>query len=108
MKLNLRILEGYNAGLVIPLVDRSILMGRATTMGETAPGYLFFYEPTVSRQHAELVWDAKIKAFWIHQRSQTNQTLVNQVAVEPGKPKKLQVGSTIQMGKLKLVLQLGN
>jgi pSer/pThr/pTyr-binding forkhead associated (FHA) protein len=105
MGFQLRIVEGQNAGQVLPLTEKSILMGRATTMGETAPGFLFFYEATVSRQHAELRWDDKKKGYLLHQRSQTNKTLVDNHPVDPKTPRLLAVGSKIQMGLLILALE---
>lgn len=105
MSLQLRILQGHNQGQVLPLSGRSILLGRATTMGEAAPGFLFFYEATVSRQHAELCWDEKRMGYVLHQRSQTNKTLLDKYPVEPQVPKLVNVGSIIQMGLLVLVLE---
>ncbi len=105
MGLQLRILQGHNQGQLLPLTDKSILLGRATSIGEAAPGFLFFYQATVSRQHAELVWDEKKKAYWLHQRSQTNKTLVDNYPVEANAPKLLGPGSKIQMGLLVLKLE---
>lgn len=107
MGLQLRIEQGHNQGQTFPLSDKSVLLGRATTMGETAPGFLFFYEATVSRQHAELRWDDKKKGYFLHQKSQTNKTLVDNQPVAPNAPKLLQAGSKIQMGLLILVLENG-
>ena len=105
MGFQLRIVQGQNAGQVLPLTEKSVLLGRATTMGEMAPGFLFFYEATVSRQHAELRWDDKKKAYWVHQRSQTNKTLLDNHPVEANNPKLLAAGSKIQMGLLVLVME---
>lgn len=105
MGLRLRIVEGQDADKVFPLTEPSILLGRATTRGEEGRGFLFFYEATVSRQHAELVWDAKKKAFWLHQRSQTNKTLVDKQPVDPKSPTLLKPGCKIQMGLLILTLE---
>ena len=52
----LRILKGNQQGLVVPLTEQVYILGRATSQGETAPGYMFFYEPTVSRVHAVFKW----------------------------------------------------
>lgn len=105
MGLRLRIVQGHDADKVFPLSEPGVLLGRATTRGEEARGFLFFYEATVSRQHAEMVWDAKKKAYWLHQRSQTNKTLVDNYPVDPKNPTLLKVGSKIQMGLLLLVLE---
>lgn len=105
MGFQLRIIEGQNQGRVLPLTEKNILLGRATTMGETAPGFLFFYEATVSRQHAELQWDEKKKGYLLHQRSQTNKTLVDGQPVDPKTPRLLAVGCKIQMGLLILSVE---
>lgn len=105
MTFYLRIVEGHNQGQRYPLNDRSILLGRAAFSGERAAGYLFFYEPTVSRQHAELIWDERQGVFLLHQRSKTNKTLCNGRSVQPGEPRALEAGSRVQLGLLKLVLE---
>ncbi|MBT9586817.1 FHA domain-containing protein [bacterium] len=105
MGFQLRIVQGENQGQVLPLTEKSILMGRATTMGEAAAGFLFFYEATVSRQHAELRWDEKKRGYLLHQRSQTNKTLVDNQPVDPKAPKLLTVGCKIQMGLLILSME---
>ena len=105
MGLTLRIVQGHDVDKVMPLTEPAILLGRATTHGEQGRGFLFFYEATVSRQHAELIWDAKKGAFWLHQRSQTNKTLVDNRPVDPKTPTLLKVGSKIQMGLLIVMLE---
>jgi len=107
MGLRLRIIQGHDAGKILPVSESSILLGRATTHGEHGKGFLFFYEATVSRQHAELAWDAKKKAYWLYQRSQTNKTLVDNQPVDAKNPTLLKVGSKIQMGLLILTLEDG-
>lgn len=101
----LKIVRGHNQEQRLPLTSRNVLLGRATAQGEAAEGFLFFYEATVSRQHAELRWDDRKKSYLLHQRSQTNKTLVNQHPVDPRSPKPLAVGDTIQMGLLVLRLE---
>lgn len=107
MGLGLRIVQGHDAGKILPVAESNILLGRATTYGEQGKGFLFFYEATVSRQHAELVWDPKRRAYWLYQRSQTNKTLVDNQPVEPKNPALLKIGSKIQMGLLILTLEDG-
>ena len=103
--LQLRVLEGAQIGLVLPLLDRSVILGRATAYGEEADGYMFFYEATVSRQHAELRWDDRKATYWLIQKSQTNKTLVDNQKVEVKHPKLVIPGCKIQMGLLQLVLE---
>ncbi len=96
----LRVVEGKHKGLVIHLDQASLTLGRATTPGESAPGYIFFYEPTVSRVHAELRWNDKKKMYALHHKSNTNPTLVNGTPVDKRTARPLEPGTTIQMGLL--------
>lgn len=105
MGLRLRIVQGHDVEQVYPVSEPNILLGRATTRGEQARGFLFFYEATVSRQHAEMVWDPKKKAYLLYQRSQTNKTLVDNHPVDPKAPTLLKPGCKIQMGLLILALE---
>lgn len=101
----LRILKGNQQGLVIPLTEQVYILGRATSQGETAPGYMFFYEPTVSRVHAELRWNEKKKSYFVHHQSKTNPTLVEGVPVDKKSPRQLEKGHKIQMGYLVLEIE---
>lgn len=101
----LRIIKGNQQGLVIPLIEQVYILGRATSQGETAPGYMFFYEPTVSRVHAELRWNEKKKSYFVHHQSKTNPTLVEGVPVDKKTPRQLEKGQKIQMGYLVLELE---
>lgn len=101
----LRILKGNQQGLVVPLVEQVYILGRATSQGETAPGYMFFYEPTVSRVHAELRWNEKKKSYFVHHQSKTNPTLVEGLPVDKKSPRPLEKGSKIQMGYLVLEVE---
>lgn len=102
----LRIVKGNQQGLVVPLTEQVYILGRATTQGETAPGYMFFYEPTVSRVHAELRWNEKKKSYFVHHQSKTNPTLVEGVPVDKKSPRPLEKGHKIQMGYLVLEVEL--
>ncbi|MBX3168662.1 MAG: FHA domain-containing protein [Candidatus Eremiobacteraeota bacterium] len=101
----LRILKGNQQGLVVPLTEQVYILGRATSQGETAPGYMFFYEPTVSRVHAELRWNEKKKAYFVHHQSKTNPTLVEGLPVDKKTPRPLEKGHKIQMGYLVLEVE---
>jgi pSer/pThr/pTyr-binding forkhead associated (FHA) protein len=101
----LRIVKGNQQGLVLPLTEQVYILGRATTQGETAPGYMFFYEPTVSRVHAELRWNEKKKSYFVHHQSKTNPTLVEGVPVDKKSPRPLDKGHKIQMGYLVLEVE---
>ena len=101
----LRILKGNQQGLVVPLTEQVYILGRATSQGETAPGYMFFYEPTVSRVHAELRWNEKKKSYFVHHQSKTNPTLVEGLPVDKKTPRPLEKGHKIQMGYLVLEVE---
>ncbi|MBN9416112.1 hypothetical protein ABS71_06260 [bacterium SCN 62-11] len=101
----LRILKGNQQGLVVPLTEQVYILGRATSQGETAPGYMFFYEPTVSRVHAELRWNEKKKSYLVHHQSKTNPTLVEGLPVDKKSPRPLEKGHKIQMGYLVLEVE---
>lgn len=101
----LRILKGNQQGLVIPLTEQTYILGRATSQGETAAGYMFFYEPTVSRVHAELRWNEKKKVYLVHHQSKTNPTLVEGVPVDKKTPRAVEKGHKIQMGYLVLEME---
>lgn len=102
----LRILKGNQQGAALPLTEQVYILGRATSQGETAPGYIFFYEPTVSRVHAELRWNEKKKTYFVHHQSKTNPTLVEGVPVDKKSPRALEKGHKIQMGYLVLEVEL--
>lgn len=57
---------------MIPLEGHEIQLGRASTPGATAPGWIFFADPTVSRVHAALTWDHREKGYSLRRRSETN------------------------------------
>ncbi|MBS2035312.1 FHA domain-containing protein [bacterium] len=101
----LRILKGNQQGMVVPLTEQVYILGRATSQGETAPGYMFFYEPTVSRVHAELRWNEKKKSYFVHHQSKTNPTLVEGLPVDKKTPRPLEKGHKIQMGYLVLEVE---
>lgn len=89
----------------MPLTEQVYILGRATSQGETAPGYMFFYEPTVSRVHAELRWNEKKKSYFVHHQSKTNPTLVEGLPVDKKTPRPLEKGHKIQMGYLVLEVE---
>ncbi|MBI3927360.1 MAG: FHA domain-containing protein [Armatimonadetes bacterium] len=95
--LALRIIEGQNTGQVVELDHPEITIGRALKKGESAPGWVFFAEPTVSRVHAVLSWNDRKRRYTLRHRSKTNPTMVDGNPVER---KLLEPGCTIQMGLL--------
>ncbi len=98
----LRIVKGNQETLVISLVEQVYVLGRAQRLGESAPGHLFFFEPTVSRTHAELRWNDKKKHYTLSHRSNTNPTLVEGTPVGKREARVLAPGNEIRMGHLVL------
>ncbi len=98
----LRIVKGNQESLVISLVEQVYVLGRAQRLGESAPGHLFFFEPTVSRTHAELRWNDKKKHYTLSHRSNTNPTLVEGTPVGKREARILAPGNEIRMGHLVL------
>lgn len=95
--LQIRVLEGRDRGRTIPLDAPEMTLGRALDANESAPGWVLFAEPTVSRVHAVLHWNEGRNSFVLHHRSRTNPTLVD------GKPVEqivLQPGQRVQLGLL--------
>ena len=95
--LQIRVLEGRDRGRVIPLDSPEMTLGRALDADETAPGWVLFAEPTVSRVHAVLHWDDGRSLFMLGHRSRTNPTLVDGKPVEQIQ---LLPGQRIQLGLL--------
>lgn len=101
--LRLRVLEGGSHEAVLALERSVISLGRSTPDTVSSPAYLTFPEPTVSRLHAVLTWEAGVKTFLLHHRSQTNLTIVNNVPIEG--PQLLKVGDQIILGRLVMVVE---
>jgi len=70
-----------------------------------ADGKVLFPEPTVSKVHAELLWDEAKNRYLLIHRSQTNPTLVNGTRVN--KARHLNPGDRLAMGRLTLEIRIG-
>ncbi|MEW6278377.1 MAG: FHA domain-containing protein [Candidatus Eremiobacterota bacterium] len=99
-----KIVEGPGRGQVIPLDSREVTLGRALNPGDRAPGFIYLYEDTVSRVHAQLIWDETARQYVLHHRSQTNPTTVNGVPAED-QPVPLNANDHIELGKMVLQIQ---
>ncbi len=99
----LKIIEGTGRGQVFPLDTRELTIGRAANPGERAPGYVFLYDDTVSRIHAQLFWDDEQNSYILHHRSQTNPTMINATPAED--PRLLEPDDSITIGKVVLQIQ---
>ncbi len=99
----LKIIEGTGRGQVFPLDTKELTIGRAANPGERAPGYVFLYDDTVSRIHAQLFWDDGQNGYILHHRSQTNPTMLNGAPAE--EPRLLEPDDSITIGKVVLQIQ---
>ena len=91
-----RVLRGFYEGLEMP-VDRDwFVIGR----GRDANAVLA--EPTISRAHAAIGWDAQ-DGFFVKDLGSTNGTLVNGSKSDKSR---LENGDEIQIGKLRLQVTL--
>ena len=101
--LRFRVLEGETHSELLKLERNVVSLGRSTPDTVSSPSYLTFPEPTVSRLHAVLTWEAGAKAFLLHHRSQTNPTIVNNVAISG--PQLLKDGDRIILGRLVILVE---
>ncbi|MBN9419538.1 hypothetical protein ABS71_13645 [bacterium SCN 62-11] len=99
----LKVVEGPGYGRVLPLSSEEISLGRAVDAQEPCtPNRFVFFEGTVSRVHARLLWEDRHKIYHLQHLSKTNQTRVNEKVIQD---KVLQLGDRIGMGKLLLEVQ---
>lgn len=86
---------GFYEGLEVPVDKDWLVIGR----GRGAD--LVFAEPTISRAHAAVGWDAK--GFFVEDLGSTNGTILNGARRERAR---LTDGDQIQMGRLVLSLRI--
>ncbi len=101
--LRLRVVEGGYHTEYHPLERALISIGRSTPETVASASYLTFPEPTVSRLHAVLTWEAGAKAYLVHHRSQTNPTVLNSAVLNG--PVLLKAGDRITLGRLVLLVE---
>lgn len=101
--LRLKVIDGAFHQEHLALERSLISLGRSTPESPSSAAYLTFPEPTVSRLHAVLTWEAGVKAFLLHHRSQTNPTLLNNTAITG--PELLKAGDTVTLGRLVLLVE---
>lgn len=80
--------------------NRSIPLGRIITIGREKGNTIVLNDPMVSRKHA--IIEEKMGTYFIRDLESTNSTYVNNNPIKPGEDKKLQPGSTINIGKNEL------
>jgi len=91
--LQLRVVDGPGLDGVTDLGQPRLAIGRSRGgPGERAPGWVFLEDRSVSRQHAELVWDEDRGTYRLLHLSQTNLTWVN--------------GDRIKIGPVQLLLEI--
>lgn len=94
--LQLRVVDGPGLDGVTDLDQPRLAIGRSRgAPGERATGWVFLEDRSVSRQHAELVWDDD--AYRLVHLSQTNLTWVNG---DPVTDRRLVVGDVIKIGPI--------
>jgi type IV pilus assembly protein PilC len=85
---------------------RTYQIGRGVSgKSSTRPGFLFYTEPTLSAEHAQIYWHDREMAYVVRPLSSSNGTSVNGVAVAPGQARGVKPGELIRLGKLELVLE---
>ena len=88
------------------LEKRNYRIGRlSSAMQKTRPGYLVYDDPTVSSEHAELVWHERERSFVFRHISHTNHSVINSIKLVHGQARGLKPGDQIVMGHLRLVLE---
>jgi pSer/pThr/pTyr-binding forkhead associated (FHA) protein len=90
-----RVMKGFYEGLEVPLDRDWIVIGR----GRSAD--LVIAEPTISRAHAAIGWDAE--GFFMQDLGSTNGTKVNG---QRSPLARLKDGDDLQLGKLQLRISL--
>lgn len=99
----INVTEGPDAGTTFPLNHTRITVGRARHQGAEATGWLLLFDKSVSREHAEFVWNAEDKEFHLRHLSKTNLTWVDESKLDGDVA--LRPGQEIRVGKSKLVVE---
>jgi pSer/pThr/pTyr-binding forkhead associated (FHA) protein len=89
-------LNPANIGQRIPLQSFPIILGRVIP--------LFSSEGDISRQHAEINYDAQTNRFTIRDLNSTNGVTLNGEKIEAEKVYELQPGMKIGLGKVMVLL----
>lgn len=101
--LQLRVVDGPGLDGITDLGQPRLAIGRSRgAPGERAPGWVFLEDRSVSRQHAELVWEEDLNAYRLLHLSQTNLTWVNG---DPVTDRVLKVGDRVKIGPVQLLLE---
>lgn len=93
----LKVVEGKDTGKVIPLEGASITLGRSGAGFEFTPSNIHFEEPSVSRIHAILNWNADERVYYVSNRSPISPIMINGTPAAHGR---LAPGARLQLGRL--------
>ena len=99
------VVEGGGVHSRFFLTEPKIILGRLDPGEVPAAGCLLFPEPTVSKVHAMLDWDAQKNRYLLTHRSSTNATLVN--GIQLVRPRHIHPGDRIKLGRLTFELRIG-
>ncbi len=101
--LQVRVVEGADEGSVIPLNFPKMTIGRARAEGSRVDGWVLLMDRSISRRHAELLWDHRDERYVLSHLSQTNFTWVNDVPLVTEVA--VEIGTVIQMGGSRIILE---
>ena len=88
---------------MLPLNFPKMTIGRARVEGSRVDGWVLLMDRSISRRHAELLWDHRDERYVLHHLSQTNFTWVNDLPLETEIA--VEIGTVIQMGGSRIVLE---
>ena len=103
--LQIRVAGGAQQGLVVPLNERSYVLGRAISHENVAPGRLFFHDHTVSLIQAILRWDDAHQVYLISHETEKSGSSISGLPLARGTPRPLPRGSRLKIGKLVLLVE---
>ncbi|MBT9586354.1 hypothetical protein IV102_23630 [bacterium] len=101
----MRIVRGNQSGLVIPLIERSYVMGRAIGHEDVGPGRIYFHDPSVALLQARLRWDEGLQEYAISQETSSSRSSVSGLPLTRGATLSLKRGSRLKLGNLVLLVE---
>ncbi|MBX3169574.1 MAG: type II secretion system F family protein [Candidatus Eremiobacteraeota bacterium] len=98
--------KGTNPPVVHQLEMRTYMIGRGVSgTNSSRPGFLFFADPTLSAEHAQIYWHDREMTFVLRHLSATNPSKVGSVTVAPGQARGVKGGDLLTLGSLELVFE---
>ena len=101
--LQVRIVSGPATGEITHLNLERMVLGRSRLSGSRADGWVLIDDKSVSRRHAELIWDEKTQTFQVSHLSETNLTWLNDEPLETSTS--ITIGDRIKLGETVLLLE---